>query len=74
MHLYYTGEQDGNPYVSFAKDDRAIGKTVARFDEIVDRIESADYRIAARPDRLCENCDMRAYCDAKNWNFREDDR
>ena len=74
MHLYYTGEQDGNPYVSFAKDDRAIGKTVARFDEIVHRIESADYRIAARPDRLCENCDMRAYCDAKNWNFREDDR
>ncbi|WP_416193640.1 ATP-dependent helicase [Nitrobacter sp. TKz-YC01] len=74
MHLYYTGEQDGNPYVSFTKDDRAIGKTVSRFDEIVHRIESADYRIAARPDRLCENCDMRAYCDTKNWNFREDDR
>ena len=74
MHLYYTGEQDGNPYVSFAKDDRAIGRTVARFDEIVHRIETADYRIAARPDRLCENCDMRAYCDAKNWNFREDTR
>lgn len=74
MHLYYTGEQDGNPYVSFAKDDRAIGKTISRFDEIVHRIECADYRIAARPDRLCENCDMRAYCDAKNWNFRKDDR
>jgi DNA helicase-2/ATP-dependent DNA helicase PcrA len=73
MHLYFTGEQDGNPFVSFAKDDRAIGNTVARFDEIVHRIENADYRIAARPYRLCENCDMRAYCDAKNWNFREDE-
>lgn len=74
MHLYYTGEQDGNPYVSFTKDDRAIGKTIARFDEIVRRIERADYRIAARPDRLCENCDLRAYCGTKNWNFRKDDR
>lgn len=27
MHLYYTGEDGGNPYVSFSKDDRAIGKT-----------------------------------------------
>ncbi|WP_299363798.1 hypothetical protein [uncultured Paracoccus sp.] len=56
------------------KDLRSSAKTVARFDEIVHRIESADYRISARPDRLCENCDMRAYCDAKNWNFREYDR
>lgn len=72
MHLYYTGEESGNPYVTFPKDDRAIGKTVARFEEIVRRIECGDYRIAARPDRLCENCDMRAYCGAKNWNFRKE--
>lgn len=74
MHLYYTGEQDGNPYVSFNKDDKAIGKTVARFDEIVHRIESGDYRISARPDRLCEDCDIRSYCNTKNWNFRKDDK
>lgn len=73
MHLYYTGEQDGNPYVTFSKDERAIGKTIARFDEIVGRIEDGDYRIAARPTKLCENCDMRAYCDTKNWHFRKDE-
>lgn len=73
MHLYYTGEKDGNPYVTFAKDDRAIGKTVARFDDIVHRIENGDYRMTARPDRLCEDCDMRAYCGTKNWNFRKDE-
>lgn len=71
MHLYYTGEDGGNPYVSFSKDDRAIGKTVARFDEIVARIERQDYGLAARPAKLCQNCDMRAYCDNKNWNFRK---
>lgn len=30
MHLYYTGET-GNPYITFTKDNRAIGKTVAAF-------------------------------------------
>ena len=69
MHLYYTGEDGGNPYVSFTKDDRAIGKTIARFDDIVARIEQQDYQIAARPAKLCLSCDMRAYCDNKNWIF-----
>lgn len=73
MHLYYTGEDGGNPYVSFAKDDRAIGKTIARFDDIVARIERQDYQIAARPVKLCLSCDMRAYCDNKNWKFRKND-
>jgi DNA helicase-2/ATP-dependent DNA helicase PcrA len=73
MHLYYTGEDSGNPYVSFRKDDRAIGKTIERFDDIVDRIERQDYQIAARPAKLCQNCDMRAYCDNKNWKFRKND-
>ncbi|MYC77463.1 ATP-dependent helicase [Candidatus Poribacteria bacterium] len=64
MHLYYTGEDDGNPYVSFDKDTRSIEQTVATFDGIVARIENKDFEIAARPDRLCRNCDMKAYCDA----------
>lgn len=72
MHLYYTGEDGGNPYVTFTKDGRAIGKTIARFDDIVARIERQDYRMSARPAKLCPNCDMRAYCDNKNWTFRKD--
>lgn len=73
MHLYYTGEDGGNPYVSFTKDDRAIDKTIARFDDIVARIKRQDYQIAARPAKLCQSCDMRAYCDTKNWKFRNND-
>lgn len=73
MHLYYTGEDGGNPYVSFSKDDRTIGKTIARFDDIVARIERQDYQIAARPTKLCQSCDMRAYCDNKNWKIRNND-
>lgn len=74
MHLYYTGEEGGNPYVSFSKDERAIGKTIAQFDEIVNRIEAKDFQISARPQKLCQNCDMRAYCDNKNWTFRKTDK
>lgn len=70
MHLYYTGEDGGNPYVSFTKDNRAIGTTIARFDDIVERIERQDYAITARPAKLCSSCDMRAYCDNKSWKFR----
>ncbi|HEY1058348.1 MAG TPA: PD-(D/E)XK nuclease family protein, partial [Limnobacter sp.] len=73
MHLYYTGEDGGNPYVSFTKDDRAIGKTIARFDDIVARIEQQDYQIPARPAKRCLECDLRAYCDNKNWKFRKND-
>ncbi|TXH71508.1 MAG: PD-(D/E)XK nuclease family protein, partial [Thiothrix sp.] len=71
MHLYYTGEDSGNPYVTFAKDDKAIGKTIGQFDEIVGRIENKDYSMTARPAKLCVNCDMRSYCDNKSWKFRK---
>ena len=74
MHLYYTGEDGGNPYVSFTKDNRAIGKTIAQFDDIVARIERQDYQITERPAKLCQSCDMRAYCDNKNWKFRINDK
>jgi DNA helicase-2/ATP-dependent DNA helicase PcrA len=74
MHLYYTGEDGGNPYISFAKNDRAIGKTIERFDDIVTRIEQQNYQIATRPAKLCLSCDMRAYCDNKNWKFRNTDK
>ena len=64
MHLYYTGEGDGDPYVSFDKDARSIDQTMATFDGIVERIENKDFEIASRPEKLCRNCDLKAYCDA----------
>ena len=65
MHLYYTGEDDSNPYVSFEKDVHSIDQTMKTFDGIVARIESKDFGIESRPEGLCRNCDMKAYCDAK---------
>ncbi len=69
-HLYYTSEEDGNPFISFAKDRKAIEKTIAVFDGVVKRIEAKDFSIAERPERFCRDCDIRFYCDKKNWKFR----
>ena len=46
MHLYYTGEDDSNPYVSFNKDAHSIDQTIEAFDGIVERIENKDFEIA----------------------------
>ena len=64
MHLYYTGEGDGDPYISFDKDASSIDQTMSAFDGIVERIENKDFGIASRPEKLCRNCDLKAYCDA----------
>lgn len=70
MHLYYTSEESGNPYITFLKDARLIDNTIATFDQVVHRIELKDFSILERPTKLCKGCDMRFYCDAKNWKFR----
>lgn len=72
LHLYYTGKNNGNPYISFDKDARSIEQTMEKFDDIVARIENKDFEIAARPEvDLCNKCDMQAYCDAMepNWTI-----
>ncbi|WP_354005716.1 ATP-dependent helicase [Desulfofustis limnaeus] len=69
-HLYYTSEEAGNPYISFNKDDGSIERTIQTFDEVVGSIESHDFNIPERPEKLCVECDMRSYCDTKNWIFR----
>lgn len=69
-HLYYTGEEAGNPYISFDKNSRSVERTIGVFDRVVQRIEAKDFAIPERPVKQCSTCDMRHYCDAKNWNFR----
>lgn len=69
-HLYYTREEGGVPTITFPADSRHIEKTIGALDGVVGRIEARDFAIPARPARLCKECDMRPYCDMKNWKFR----
>lgn len=70
-HLYYTSEEAGNPYITFRRDGQSTDQTIKTFDTVVSRIEAKDFAIPARPPKLCKECDMRHYCDRKNWKFRE---
>jgi len=70
MHLYFTGEDTGKPTITFNKDGGSISNTVKVFDNIVNRIEHKDFALAERPTKTCVDCDMRAYCDKKNWKFK----
>lgn len=70
MHLYYTSEESGNPYITFPKNAQLIDRTISTFDQVVHRIELKDFQIPERPTKLCKGCDMRFYCDAKNWKFK----
>ena len=71
MHLYFTGVESGIPTISFDKDGSSIDSTVTVFDNIVNRIENKKFEMAERPAKTCVDCDMKAYCDRKNWKFKE---
>lgn len=63
MHLYYTSEEAGNPYISFPNNKHAVNDTIAAVDAVVKRIEGKDFSMAARPAKACPECDLRSYCD-----------
>lgn len=65
MHLYYTKEENGNPYITFEKRNVSVDKTIKEFDNVVSRIEKKDFAMNTRPVKICKDCDMRFYCDSK---------
>lgn len=65
MHLYYTGEDNGVPTVTFNKSTEMIDKTIKEFDAVVEKIQHKDFSGRAKDKNLCANCDMRHYCRRK---------
>ena len=62
MHLYYTGEDNGNPMISFNKSKESIEATISTFDSVVEKIQKHEYKTKAKNKKICQNCDMRYYC------------
>ena len=65
MHLYYTGEDNGVPTITFNKSTEMIDKTIKEFDAVVEKIQHKDFSGRAKDKNLCANCDMRHYCRRK---------
>lgn len=62
MHLYFTGENDGVPTISFEYNNKAVAKTVKSFDKTVHKIMNKDFTAKTRDKKTCQNCDFRYYC------------
>ena len=62
MNLYYTGETDSVPTISYPYSPTAIAGTIAAFDDTVKRIMKKDFHKGAADAKTCSNCDFRHYC------------
>lgn len=62
MHLYYTGEENGSPTVTFDKSKESIDSTIKEFDKVVAKIQNHEFTTEAHDKKACQNCDMRYYC------------
>ncbi len=65
MHLYYTGAESESPFVSYDYNAKSIHKTINEVTNIVERIESKDFRQppTKRCKQLCGSCDLKPFCD-----------
>ena len=62
LHLYYTGEEDGVPTISFDPLKTEIKETIADFDRTVRKIQNRNFEHKSKSGKVCENCDFRFYC------------
>jgi len=63
MHLFYTGTEDGSPFVSYDFNSKSIAKTIADVDAVVEKIEHKDFtRVGERDPKKCSECDFRHFC------------
>ena len=65
MNLYYTGEEDGVPTISFPYTKSAIEGTMEASDDTVHSIMKKDFHKCADVSKVCKNCDFRHYCKNK---------
>ena len=62
MNLYFTGEFDSVPIISFPYLTTAIQGTLASFDDTVQQILRKNFNKRSTDDKICSNCDFRHYC------------
>jgi DNA helicase-2/ATP-dependent DNA helicase PcrA len=69
MHLHYPKEENGNPNITFNKNESTISKTIESFDKIVENIEKKNFDNShiTRNTKQCGDCDMRYYCNPRQY-------
>jgi len=69
MHLHYPKEENGNPNITFNKNEDTINQTIESFDKIVENIEKKNFDNShiTRNEKQCGDCDMRYYCNPRQY-------
>ena len=62
LRLYYTGDDSGDPMLTFESDPSEIESTVREFDETVQKIRAKEFSCRTEQQKTCEGCDFRYYC------------
>lgn len=62
MHLYYTGEENGVPQITFENNKVDVQQTINEFETIVHSIKAKDFNHRCKNQKTCNECDMRFYC------------
>ena len=62
MHLYYTGEKNGIPTITFENKKDDIQETIKEFEKIVNKIECKEFKQKSKSQTICDNCDLRFFC------------
>ena len=71
LHLYYTGDDSGDPTLTFDNDRKRVEETIREFDSVVDRIQKKDFSGRTGNKKTCDSCDFRYYCDRTSDNPAE---
>ena len=71
MHLYYTGEDDGSPLITWNYSPTAVEGTIQAFDHVVHQILSKNYSTPAQSLKTCRACDFNAYCAQATFRTKE---
>ena len=61
MHLYYTGEENSNPKITFPS--TAADGTITVFDDTVKHIMKKDFNHCPSDSKICKKCDFSFYCE-----------
>lgn len=72
LRLYYTGEESGDPMITFPYDETDVQRTMADFDSVVRKIMDKNFSGCADDPKTCRRCDFYYYCKAKEDFIQND--
>ena len=62
MHIYYTGETEGVPTISYDNRASEMVRTMREIDKTVRKIQCKDFSAKSSKETLCKNCDFKYFC------------